>query len=233
MELANEVMYIGFGLIFFGLSFNSFHDLKVQFTLQSSRAYWAFSLIAMTLSCLFYALYPYTGAFILTLGNITQVAVDVGLALLFRTLNTRLKKALVTTLLLSLLPLGVLLEFIRLNETYDIRVDLLSWIGIALSFWQMIELLIQNRKKKSIYLSFIILAIGIQIILWFYRIWIIGHYDSFIEHSSLFDEHTPEFVARLILIVLYALIFIGIGNYYYDQLVVAEKSAGKIKKSRC
>ena len=46
MELINQVLYLGFGLIFFGLSFNAFHDLKTQFTLQSQKVYWLISLFA-------------------------------------------------------------------------------------------------------------------------------------------------------------------------------------------
>ena len=232
MELANQVMYLGFGLIFFGLSFNAFHDLKIRLTLQSSRAYWAFSLCSMWLSCFFLTIYPFTGGIALTLGNLAQVAVDVGLVLLFRSLNKHLKKSLVATLLFLLIPLAVILELIRAYANYDIRVNLLSWTGIFLSAWQVYELIICNSKSKSIYLSFISLAVTVQILLWLYRIWMVDQYVDFNGHASVFDEHVPEFIARLILIVLYALIFIGIANYYYDSLVQAEKRRREDKEEQ-
>lgn len=81
MELANQAMYFGFGLIFLGLSFSASHNLRNQFTLQSSRHYWAFSLLAMLMSCILFLLYPLTGGVFLTLANLMQVLADVSLGL--------------------------------------------------------------------------------------------------------------------------------------------------------
>lgn len=223
MELANQAMYFGFGLIFTGLSFSSYHDLKDQFNLQSARHYWAFSLLAMSLSCLFFLLYSYTGGMILTLANSMQVATDISLAFLFRSFNTKITKPLFTFLLITLLITAGIAEFMRVNEAYDIRVNFLSAISIALSIWQIYELLPQYMRTKSIYLGFMILAIAAQIVMWAYRTWMIDRYLSFFEHSSIFDEHVPEFIARLIVIVLYALIFIAVGNYFYSKLVMLER----------
>lgn len=135
MELANQAIYFGFGLIFFGLSFSSFHDLRNQFNLQSARHYWAFSLLAMSLSCLFFLLYSFTGTgeMILTLANSMQVATDISLAFLFRSFNTKITKSLFAVFLVALPVTTGVIEFIRAIEAYNIRVDFLSAIAIALS----------------------------------------------------------------------------------------------------
>lgn len=232
MELANQVVYFGFGLIFFGLSFSSFHNLRHQFSLQSSKHYWAFSLLAMSFSCLFFAAFPLVGKFALTFGSLMQVAVDIGLVLLFRSFNSQIKRSLFIFFLISLLLLGGVVEFIRTNESYDVRVDLLSGVAIALSLWQLYELSIQYLRSRSIYLGFLILAIAAQIAFWAYRIWVVDHYSSFAEHNSIYDEHLPEFIARLLVVVLYALIFIAIGNYFYDQLVARERERREEKEEQ-
>lgn len=232
MELANQAMYFGFGLIFFGLSFSSFYDLKHQFNLQSSRHYWAFSLLAMTSSCFLFLLYPLIGVAVLTLANLMQVATDVALALLFRSFNTKIQKGLVTALLISLPISGGILEFIRIHDAYDVRVNFLSSVAIALSVWQIYELMHRYIKSKSIYLGFLIFAIAAQIFMWVYRIWIIDHYLVLIDHVSVFDEHLPEFMARLVVIVLYALIFIAIGNYFYSKLVLQERQRREEKEEQ-
>lgn len=223
MELINQVLYLGFGLIFFGLSFNAFHDLKTQFTLQSQKVYWLISLFCMSASCFLIVVSPWIGSFSLTFSSITRIAVDVGLCLLFRSFNVDLKKHLVLIALLSLLPMGVALNFISGHENYDARVIFVSWVSIGLSVWQLYELIRQNNKSRSIYLIFIAFAIGLQILLWLYRMWVVDHYADMGAHQSVFDEGLPELIARLILVVLYALIFIAIGNYYYDKLVQLEK----------
>jgi len=223
MELANETLYLGFGLIFFALSFNAVKNLKTQFSLQNPKVYWAFSLASMALSCFFFSTHALTGSFALTLGNLTGLTADIGLYLLFKSWNATLKKSLVIILLLGSLPLGLSLEYIRVYESYEIRMILISCISIALSGYQLYELFIKYKKSKSIYVAFIALAISIQIVLWMFRIWMNDYYPDFKGHISIFDEHIPEFIARLILIVLYVLIFIGIGNYYFDKLVASEQ----------
>lgn len=232
MELANQAMYFGFGLIFFGLSFNSFHDLKYQFNLQSSRHYWAFSLLAMLASCLLFLLYPLAGGMFLTLANLMQISADVSLGLFFRSFNQKISKGLLVVFLISIPIIGGIFEFVRANESYDIRVDLLSGVAIIISIWQIYELIPQYVKSKSIYLGFLIVAITSQIILWSYRIWMVDHYQSFFEHNSVFDEHLPEFIARLIVIVLYALIFIAIGNFFYSKLVMDERRLREEKEEQ-
>lgn len=232
MELANQAMYFGFGLIFFGLSFSSFHDLRHQFTLQSSRHYWAFSLQAMSLSCLFFLMYPWFGGRVLTLANLMQIAADSALIFLFRSLNTQIKKRMFAIFIVLLLALGGIAEFIRTNESYDIRVEILSAISIALSIWQIYELFIQYFKSRSIYLGFLICAIAAQIVMWMFRIWEVDHYLSLFGHSSIYDEGIPEFIARLIVIVLYALIFIAIGNYFYSKLVMLERQRRQEKEEQ-
>ena len=223
MELTNQVLYLGFGLIFFGLSFNAFHDLRTQLTLQSQKTYWVASLLCMSASCFLIVVSPWLGSFALTLSAITRISVDVGLCLLFRSFNAELNKRLALIALLSILPMGIALNFISGNENYDARVTLVSWISIGLSAWQLYELIRQNNRSRSIYLIFIGVAISLQILLWMYRMWVVDHYLDMGAHHSVFDEGLPEFIARLILVVLYALIFIAIGNYYYDKLVQLEK----------
>lgn len=161
-----------------------------------------------------------------------QFAANMGLILLFRSFNARVKKSLLIVFLIVLLLLGGVIEFIRANESYDVRIEFLSGVAIALSLWQIYEVSAQYLKSRSIYLGFLILAIAVQIALWIYRIWTVGRYTDFIGHASVFDEHLPEFIARLIVIVFYALIFIAIGNYFYDQLVARERERRKDKEEQ-
>lgn len=232
MELANQAIYLGFGLIFFGLSFSSFHDLKHQFTLQSSRHYWAFSLLTMTFSCFMFLVYPVIGGVALTFANTMQIASDASLVLLFRSFNIQIKRLLFYAFLIFLPIIAIAVEYIRINIAYDIRVDFLSSVAIALSIWQIYELIPQYLKSRSIYLGFLIFAIATQIFLWVYRIWVVDHYLSLFEYHSIFDEHMPEFLARLMVLVLYALIFIAIGNYFYNRLVVLERQRREEKEEQ-
>lgn len=233
MELVNQAMYLGFGLIFFGLSFSSINDLRFQFNQQRSMHFWSIAVLAMSLSCLSFLIYPLVGGLALTIGNLMQIASDIALGVLFRSFNTSIKnKWVLSKFTLVLLVLGVILEFVRTHVTYDHRVEFLSWIAIALSIWQLYELSFQYFKTKSIYIGFLICAITSQIIVWVYRIWLIDNDVSIFGYSSIFDEEWTEFLARLIVIVLYALIFIAIGNFFYSKLVQQEKQRREEKENQ-
>jgi len=224
MELANEVLYFGFGLIFFGLSFNTYHNLKLQFPLHNQKAFWAFSVLCMSLSCFVLVLFPlFKHSMSLLFGSLMMVAAEIGLCLLFKSLNSRPKKWVVTLSLSGLLPIGIGLGLIDLYQSYEIQVIYLSVITIALSVWQLIELNKQYRKFASIYILFLLLAIGAQIVMWLFRIWTVADSDYGGAQFHFFNESIPEFIAQVVVVVLYALIYIAIGNFYYDQLVASEK----------
>jgi len=233
MELVNQAMYLGFGLIFFGLSFSALSDLRFQFKQQRSMHYWFIALLAISLSCLSFLIYPLVGGFALTIGNLMQIASDIALGILFRSFNTSIKnKWVLSKFILVLLVMGVVIEFIRTHSTYHSRVDFLSWVAIAISIWQLYELSFQYFKTKSIYLGFLICAITAQIFIWAYRIWLIDNDISMLGYSSIFDEQWTEFLARLIVIVLYALIFIAISNYFYNILVKLEQRHREEKENQ-
>ena len=233
MELVNQAMYLGFGLIFFGLSFSSINDLRIQFERQRSMRFWSIAVLAMSLSCLSFLIYPLVGGFALTIGNLMQIASDIALGILFKSFNTSIKnKWALSKFTLALLVLGAVLEFIRTHASYHYRADFLSWIAIALSIWQLYELSFQYFKTKSIYIGFLICAITLQIIVWVYRIWLVDNDISIFGYSSIFDEEWAEFLARLVVIVLYALIFIAIGNYFYSRLVRLEQQRREEKENQ-
>lgn len=232
MDLANQTIYFGFGLIFFGLGFNSFHDLQSSFSLQSPKHYWFLSIGAMTVSSFAFASQPLWGPFVLIIAYAAQFAADIFLLLLFRSLNVRIKKDLILGLAIGFLISLPLLDFIQNHRDYDLRVLFISGISIFLSAWQLHELFIQYRREKSIYLGFIILAISSQIVMWVYRIWVADHYLDMGSHQSIFDEYLPEFLARIFILVSYALIFIALGNYYYEILWRLEKKRRQDKEDQ-
>ncbi|MDP3621370.1 MAG: HD domain-containing protein [Polynucleobacter sp.] len=224
MELANEVLYLGFGLIFFGLSFNTYHNLKLQFPLHSQKAFWAFSVLCMSLSCFVLVLFPlFKHSLPLLSGSLLMVAAEIGLCLLFKSLNSRPKKWVVMLSLLALLPIGMGLGLIELYQGYEIQVVYLSTITITLSVWQLIELNKQYRKFASIYILFLLVAIIAQIMMWLFRIWTVTSSEYGGTQFHFFNESIPEFIAQVVVVVLYALIYIAISNFYYDQLVASEK----------
>ena len=92
MEFINQITYFAFALIFLGLSINSFHDLRTPFHLDSSQHYWAISAFLITISFFALSFYSIFGSIVLVLANWAQMSADISLGLLFRSLNTKIRK---------------------------------------------------------------------------------------------------------------------------------------------
>jgi HD-GYP domain-containing protein (c-di-GMP phosphodiesterase class II) len=95
-------------------------------------------------------------------------------------------------------------------------VEFIAISTILLSLWQLYELHGCFKKDKSYYLRFIYLAIFVQIALLVSRVIVTGLDLS--AHASTFDEHQDKFFVRLAYIFCYIVIFIFLGNYFYNHL---------------
>lgn len=230
MEFINQITYFAFALIFLGLSINSFHDLRTPFHLDSSQHYWAISAFLITISFFALSFYSIFGSIVLVLANWAQMSADISLGLLFRSLNTKIRKNLLWACLFIFFVLGAITFYLVSKELYVPRVVLICTVAVVLCLWQIYEQLIRYKEEKSIYIAFILLMTMAQIILWLYRIWGISQLDDDAgQYKNIFDEHSSEFIVRLLLVVSYTLVFIAISNYYYEKLWKFEK---KLRRDR-
>lgn len=216
MDLANIVLYLGSSLLMLGLSLNSAIQIKTRFNISNSGSYWTIASYAFTLSCIIFLAYSWIGIWALLLGSVIQVGSDVFLVLLFRCLNTQIRKSLIVFLGLAFIIVAISLSLMAIYGGYILRVTLLSIITIVLSIWQLYELQLRYKKDKSIYLALIFAAISLQVIMLSYRIWLTA--QGINPHITILDEHQPEFLARLAIVLCYIIIFIFIGNYFFQKL---------------
>ena len=215
MELTNQIMYLGAALVTFALAINSSVELKTRVSLNSSGIYWSIAGYLMALSCFSFVLFPWSGK-ALIFGNLLQMASDIALGLLFGSIYRQITKKQLVYFISGGLATIMLYQWVVNSGNYGYRVEFIAIATIFLSTWQLYELHGCFKKDKSPYLRFIYLAICMQIALLVFRAIIAG--VDLNAHTTSFDEHQAELLVRLAYIVCYIIIFIFLGNYFYNNL---------------
>jgi len=215
MELTNQIMYLGAALVTFALAINSSVELKTRVSLNSSGIYWSIAGYLMALSCFSFVLFPWSGK-ALIFGNLLQMASDIALGLLFGSIYRQITKKQLVYFISGGLATIMLYQWAVNSGNYGYRVEFIAIATIFLSTWQLYELHGCFKKDKSPYLRFIYLAICMQIALLVFRAIIAG--VDLNAHTTSFDEHQAELLVRLAYIVCYIIIFIFLGNYFYNNL---------------
>ena len=215
MELTNQIMYLGAALVTFALAINSSVELKTRVSLNSSGIYWSIAGYLMALSFFSFVLFPWSGK-ALIFGNLLQMASDIALGLLFGSIYRQITKKQLVYFISGGLATIMLYQWVVNSGNYGYRVEFIAIATIFLSTWQLYELHGCFKKDKSPYLRFIYLAICMQIALLVFRAIIAG--VDLNAHTTSFDEHQAELLVRLAYIVCYIIIFIFLGNYFYNNL---------------
>lgn len=194
-------------------------------------------MLAQVFSGVGYTLQPWIGSNGSLIGSVGQFAVDL---LLFRSLNFSQRPALPLSLLLGIPACAAVWLLLEQNTDYFWQILLSSGSAIAVSVWQISELVRPLRRDNSKYLLFITGTVLLQILMHVIRIDIAHDYgnpmDHPFAHHSVFDDHLPDFIVRLVLLIGYALIFVVISNYFLDRLyrraaLRAEENESEMHKS--
>lgn len=218
MELTNQILYLTVALITLGMLFPAYVSLNKSHQINSTNYFWFLAVTAQLLSSSCFALFPIIGKIGLIAGSTFQFSVDILLGLLFRSMHKKPSK-----LVFLILSIAAIVYFsIYYGEEYAHEIMLASLSMIVLSVWQLYELVRLLKRRSSIYIWFLISAISTQIIFGFVRIdeaielINTGHLTSF--PFNRYEESAHALLARLPILLLYVLIFMGIGNHYFESL---------------
>lgn len=218
MELANQIVYLAALIMLFGMTFSAYKGLSSSVKSENAAFFWFVALISQLVSFACFYLYPYLGDWTLLIGNVSQLAVDILLLLLFRSLRVDVPKFYVFTIGWWLLLYAVI--FLSLDFTHAVTIGCV--LTIVLSSWQIYELLLLQRQRYSLFILFLIAAIALQMVLCSLRI-VLAHTDMnlashMLLHKSMYDDDALELQIRMMLVFLYVLIFMGIGNYFFEKV---------------
>ena len=161
MKYANEIFFLVFALILWGLVYGSRFLLKPDKASQPEK----FWLAALTLNATSFTLFAVASTIslsLLTLANTFFIANFIYFAFFCRSLNGPISKKTNIIAFAGLLIFASLFEYLRRKGLFIERVGLVSLIAASCFIWELIELR-RLKKVNSTQLRFLFYTIAIEL----------------------------------------------------------------------
>jgi hypothetical protein len=215
MKYSNEIFFLVFALVLWGLLYGSRFILKSNKAGQSEKL-WLTALTLTATSFTLFALAPSISLFLLTLANTCFVASFIYFGLFCRSLNVPVPKYVNILVLAGLLAFAVLFEYLRHNGIFIQRVGLISAMGATCFVWELRELR-HIRGIGSTQLRFLVGTIAIELVLTIARI-VALYIDGAIAIPNLYQEGVTSASLRWAWLGISILSYVAVLGYWLEKL---------------
>jgi signal transduction histidine kinase len=217
MKYANEIFFLVFALILWGLLYGSRFILRSNKTSQSKKLW----LTALTLTASSFTLFAFASTIslsLLTLANTFFVASFIYFGLFCRSLNTSITKNNHILVLAFLLCFAILFEYLRQKGLFIERVGLVSLVGASCFAWELREL---SRLKEvgSTQLRFLVYTIAIELVLTLAR-FVALYIDGGFSTPNLYQEGVISASIRLAWLGISILSYVAVLGYWLEKLSI-------------
>lgn len=222
MKYANEIFFLVFALILWGLLYGSRFILTLGKATQSEKLW----LIALTLTATSFTLFALASTIslsLLTLANTCFVANFIYFGLFCRSLNGPVPKNVNMIVLLGLLAFAAFFEYIRQKGLFIERVGLVSLVAAACFIWELKEL---RRLKgiESTQLRFLVYTIAIELALTIGR-FIALFIDGGLSTPNLYQEGVVSSSIRWAWLSISILSYVAVLGYWLEKVSIEKTQA--------
>ena len=217
MKYANEIFFLVFALILWGLLYGSRFILSSDKASQSKKL-WLTALTLTASSFTLFALASTISLSLLTLANTFFVASFIYFGLFCRSLNAPIPKNVNILVLAFLLCFVVLFEYLRQKGLFIERVGLISLIGASCFAWELREL---RRLKEvgSTQLRFLVYTIAIELVLTLARL-VALYIDGGFSTPNLYQEGVISASIRWAWLGISILSYVAVLGYWLEKLSI-------------
>jgi signal transduction histidine kinase len=217
MKYANEIFFLVFALILWGLLYGSRFILSSDKASQSKKL-WLTALTLTASSFTLFALASTISLSLLTLANTFFVASFIYFGLFCRSLNAPIPKNVNILVLAFLLCFAVLFEYLRQRGLFIERVGLISLIGASCFAWELREL---RRLKEvgSTQLRFLVYTIAIELVLTLARL-VALYIDGGFSTPNLYQEGVISASIRWAWLGISILSYVVVLGYWLEKLSI-------------
>jgi signal transduction histidine kinase len=215
MKYANEIFFLVFALIAWGLLYGSRFILTLGKASQAEKLW----LIALTLTASSFTLFAAASTLslsLLTLANTCFIASFIYFGLFCRSLNGPITKNVHFIVIAGLLVFAAVFEFLRQNGLFVQRVGLISLIGASCFVWELKEL---RRIKgiQSTQLRFLVYTIAIELILTIARL-VALYIDGGLSTPNLYQEGVISASMRWMWLGITILSYVAVLGYWLEKI---------------
>lgn len=217
MKYANEIFFLVFALILWGLLFGARFILKSD-NINPSKKLWLTALTLIATSFTLFALASTVSLFLLTLANTFFVASFIYFGLFCRSLNAPIPKNVNIVVLAGLLAFAVLFEYLRQKGSFVERVGVVTLIGVSCLIWELIELR-HSKATGSTQLRFLNYTIVIELILTAARLLAL-YIDGGLSTPNLYQEGVISASTRWAWLGISVLSYVAVLGYWLEKLSI-------------
>jgi len=217
MKYANEILFIVFALILWGLLFGARFILQSD-NINQSKKLWLTALTLIATSFTLFAFASTISLFLLTLANTFFVASFIYFALFCRSLNTPIQKNVNILVLVGLFAFAVLFEYLRQKGSFIERVGLVTLVGVSCLIWELRELR-HLKETGSSQLRFLNYTIVIELILTAARILAL-YIDGGLSTPNIYQEGVLSASIRWSWLGISVLSYVAVLGYWLEKLSI-------------
>ena len=222
MKYANEIFFLVFAMILWGLLYGSRFILTIGKASQSEKL-WLTALTLTAASFTLFALASTISLSLLTLANTCFIASFVYFGLFCRSLNGPIPRNVNIFVLAGLLVFATLFEYLRQKGAFIERVGLISLIGASCFAWELKEL---RRLKEigSTQLRFLIYTIAIELVLTIARL-VALYIDGGLSTPNLYQEGVISSSIRWAWLGISILSYVAVLGYWLEKMSIEKTQA--------
>ena len=222
MKYANEIFFLVFALILWGLLYGSRFILTMGKASQPEKLW----LTALTLTATSFTLFAVASTIsltLLTLANTFFIASFIYFGLFCRSLNGLIPRNVNIFVLAGLLVFATLFEYLRQKGAFIERVGLISLIGASCFAWELKEL---RRLKKigSTQLRFLVYTIAIELALTIAR-FVTLYIDGGLSTPNLYQEGVTSSSIRWAWLGISVLSYVAVLGYWLEKISIEKTQA--------
>ena len=222
MKYANEIFFLVFALILWGLLYGSRFILTMGKASQPEKIW----LTALTLTATSFTLFAVASTIsltLLTLANTFFIASFIYFGLFCRSLNGLIPRNVNIFVLAGLLVFATLFEYLRQKGAFIERVGLISLIGASCFAWELKEL---RRLKEigSTQLRFLVYTIVIELALTIAR-FVTLYIDGGLSTPNLYQEGVTSSSIRWAWLGISVLSYVAVLGYWLEKISIEKTQA--------
>ena len=215
MKYANEIFFLVFALILWGLLYGSRFILTLGKASQAEKLW----LIALTLTATSFTLFAAASTLslsLLTLANTCFMASFIYFGLFCRSLNGPVTKNVHFIVVAGLLVFAVVFEYLRQHGLFIQRVGLISLIGASCFVWELKELR-RIKEIQSTQLRFLVYTIAIELALTIARL-VALYIDGGLATPNLYQEGVISTSIRWAWLGITILSYVAVLGYWLEKI---------------
>jgi signal transduction histidine kinase len=222
MKYANEIFFLVFALISWGLLYGSRFILTLGKASQAEKLW----LIALTLTASSFTLFAAASTLslsLLTLANTCFAASFIYFGLFCRSLNGPITKNVHFIVFAGLLVFAAVFEYLRQNGLFIQRVGLISLIGASCFVWELKELR-RIEGIQSTQLRFLVYTIAIELVLTIARLGALT-IDGGLSTPNLYQEGVVSTSIRWTWLGITILSYVAVLGYWLEKISLEKAQA--------